>query len=84
MKKDTNAFITIFRYNDDYMIDIVKENKGTHFGYSAWIYHKDYGVKDLMFGIDDPNGGDKGFIDLVESSADEYIKTYEFYHMKGE
>ena len=83
MKKDANRFIATYRYNDEYFIDVVTENLETRFRYEAWLYHKDYGVKDLMFGIEDPNDGHDGFVDLAEHSAEEYIKTYEYYHMKG-
>lgn len=38
----------------------------------VWLYHKDYGVKTLMFGI--PHG-DK-IIEIINNNLDEYIPDY--------
>lgn len=84
MKPNTDYYIESYQYNDEYFIDIVTINTGSAFEYESWIWHKDYGVKDLMFGLFNPNGGKKGFVNLAENSAEEYIKTYQYHHVDAD
>ena len=72
--KKINSVTYTYKYNDDFMIDIVQTWTGEAFDYEAWIYNKDYGVKDLMFGSSEKSLED--FIELAEQNAPEYITTY--------
>lgn len=42
----------------------------------AWIHHKDYGIKKLMFEIAYGGTQPKEFKAMVEASLDQHIKTY--------
>lgn len=39
----------------------------------SYIYHKDYGIKSLMFGSEDY---EHSFLEVVESNLDDYIASY--------
>jgi len=73
MKKIINYTVTTFIYKNVWRIDIVN-NKST---YEAWLYHKDYGIKTLMFGAEASYHDSLAeFIEVVEVNADDYIKIY--------
>ena len=58
-----------------FMVDIV-ENANE---YEAWLYHKDYGVKSLMFGSEKKqHNGKADFCDMVEANLinQPYINNY--------
>ena len=60
-----NNVIKKFKYqyeNDTYYIYAIKENDRIEY----YLQNKDYGVIDLMFGIEDNN------IDLINTSEEEY------------
>lgn len=75
-----------YKYDDQYMIDIVIDGKT----YEAWLYNKDYGVKDLMFGSPIGQESFSDFMESVEVNAPDYIATYQQFHeqddlvLKGE
>ena len=64
-----------FAYGD-YRVDMTV----TSGSFAAWIYHKDYGIKKLMFEIPGtPNGkriSPDEFLEMVENNIDDYIKGY--------
>ena len=73
MKKIINHTVTTFIYKNVWRIDIVN-NKST---YEAWLYHKDYGIKTLMFGVEAAyHDSLADFIQTVEASADDYTAIY--------
>ncbi len=49
MKKITNTPVLETLGKGDFRVDIVLDTE--EMVYSAWLYHKGYGIKDLMFGI---------------------------------
>ena len=69
---------TTYRYNDDFLIDIVQAGDYLE----AWIYRRDYGVKDLMFGTEDIKYDE--FLDTVAFNAASYTITYDKFHKEGE
>lgn len=72
--KKTN--ISTATYQDgDFCIDIVTFPDNY---YEAWIYKKDIGVKDLMFGMRDMNYD--LFLDIVDVNLEEYEVSYEEEH----
>lgn len=74
---------TSYKVSDfsDYIVDIIELPEE----WEAWLYHKDYTVKMLMFGslkkqelIDGPKECDlKAFIELVDRNVNDYIDDYE-------
>lgn len=44
--------------------------------YEAWIYHKEYGVKMLMFGMPKYQQSYEEFLELVDDDAATYIDNY--------
>lgn len=70
--KKVNFTSETFRLDGGFMIDTVQ----TDDTYAAYIYHKDYGVKDLMFEVPKSQQSYKYFLELVETNAAEYISHY--------
>lgn len=68
----------------DYRIDIVKSCKHTFPTYEAWLYEKNCGIKDMMFGCDPNRTTLKAFIYMVKRNADEYICNYIEDHLSCE
>ena len=80
MKKITNTPILETLGKGDFRVDIVLDTD--EMTYSAWLYHKDYGVKELMFGIPmyQSGGGFQTLEEmegLVEHNLKQYIHSYE-------
>ncbi len=74
MKKLKDVTITTYQYDDNFLIDIVKDDKdGT---YEAWIYHRAYGIKSMMFGVSSETNTIEMFLTLVEANAEEYLEIY--------
>ena len=72
LKKTTISTIT-YAYADGFMIDIVRLPEL----WEVWLYHRDYGIKSLMFGLIE---NDIEFIDelmdIVMANIDTYIPGY--------
>lgn len=63
-----------------FMVDIVE----TPTEYEAWLYHKDYGIKELMFGTNKTQHKDRAdFCEMVENNLvnQGYIGGYINEHM---
>lgn len=60
--------------NDGYIVDIVSLDMGAKF--EAWIYHKDYGIKMFMFGIEANSMMRSEFTDLALNQYKGYIGRY--------
>ncbi len=71
-----NQRIYTYKYNDQYYVDVVFDWKT----YEAWIYNKDYGVKDLMFGTPAEQTSLIEFLDTVNAVVPDYIESYYKYH----
>lgn len=76
MKEINNRFALMGQYSagDGFLIDVF-ENK-TEDTYEAWIYHKDYGMKNLMFGMPTTQQRYKEFLECVECDIDEQKRIY--------
>ena len=71
MKKTDIKTITYDVEFRNFMVDVVE----TDFGFEAYIYKNDHGIKSLMFGI-----GEKDinkFMEFVEANLLEYMSKYE-------
>ena len=71
--KKTNIQITRYRHGD-FFVDIVA-NKEQHMN-EAWLFHKDYGVADYMFGVDVKTQNFDQFFRTVEANLPDYINLY--------
>ncbi len=47
----------------------------------AWLYYKNYGIKDLMFGASLNNDSKEHFLELVEVNLEDYVDDYINEHM---
>lgn len=71
LQKITNLIPTTYDAGDGFRIDVVSDPKE----HEIWIYHKDYAVKMLMFGIPtDQQYGD--LIKILEANMEEYKDIY--------
>lgn len=70
--KKTDIKTVTYDYDDDYRIDIVSLPEE---GREAWLYHKAYGVKQLMFGALSETT-DEEFLKMVEDNAEYYLADY--------
>lgn len=83
--KKANYKIHTYEADDGFMVDIVDKDDA----FEAWIYHKDYGIKDLMWGEPKKNTifGEpftqtlQGFKSLVEANLEAYAGDYREDHM---
>lgn len=62
----------------DFRIDIVEKKSE----YEAWLYHKDYGVKNFMFGSGKQIETFDSFVDLVEANLATYKRIYKDEHFE--
>ena len=67
-----NYFCVGYAFDNGFCADIVDDDKQ----YSAWIYHKDYGIKLFMFAVDNPRETLESFTELVKSSFENYVEQY--------
>lgn len=78
--KEMKSIRTTTFASGNYRIDIVESRTE----YEAWIYHKDYGVKDFMFGTDKNQAAYiksfEEFTDMVEANLPVYKKSYHERH----
>ncbi len=62
----------VYEHDDDWRIEIVIDDED----YEAWLWHKDYGIKSLMFGCPKEQQDYDYFLELVEFSIPDYIEGY--------
>lgn len=74
--KKTTIKTTTYNYDGNFYVDTVEQGNLIEF----WLYHKDYGRKNLMFGID------KKHIEDIESiilaNIDKSIALYKIDYMQ--
>lgn len=66
------AITTTYEMNNGFMIDIIENDETYH----AWIYKKNMGVKDLMFGVRKEQQTKNEFINIVLNNLPEYEEAY--------
>ncbi len=64
----TITYDTGFR---NFMVDVVE----TDYGYEAYLYKSDHGIKDLMFGLQEKDIDE--FVETVEANLLEHMSFYE-------
>lgn len=73
-------FMKTYDAGDGFLIDIVElfgsKLRNEDSLYEAWMYHKGYGVKQLMFGMPTDQQTEDEFKSIVFDSIEEYKDTY--------
>ena len=70
--------IYVVNYRDGFKVDIVvNEEDYVEF----WLYHKDYAVKEFLFGVKKESDSIEDYVDLMLSNIEENIKEYSAVHM---
>lgn len=72
--KKTNIKTATFEL--DQFSDFLVEIEETATDYNAFLYHKEYAIKSLMFGMPKEQQSKKCFMQLVEYNAPDYISIY--------
>lgn len=69
---ELNYKFKTFGYDNGFRMDVVI----TENNYEGWIYHKDYGVKELMFGLPKFQQTYDEALEIFSYNVDEYIESY--------
>lgn len=72
MKKAETVTTTYEVGIEDFLIDITVSNEGRE----AWIYRRSYGVKNLMFGVDEDQETEESFLKLVWLNIPYHVDIY--------
>ena len=70
--KKSDISITTYECGE-YLVDIVT----TGDSYEAWIYRKEFGVKDLMFLVQKKQQTLDEFLEIVEANVEDYGENYD-------
>ena len=63
--------ITAYEFPNGFIVEISKKEDYTEF----WIYHKGYGIKDMMFGI--PNEFEAAHEEIMFANVQQHMDYYE-------
>ena len=73
MKEAVNlCWNNTYCFDSHYMVEIFKVDDT----YEAWLYNREYGIKDLMFGMPVEQQSFDEFLEIVEANVPEYIELY--------
>lgn len=62
-----------YRFMGHFCVDVVETNEA----FEAYIYDDQYGIKRLMFGVQNTDGYTKErFLQFVANNAEDYIESY--------
>ena len=78
MRQILSTQTAVYDMGEGWRVDIVT----TPETYEAWIYHKDYGVKNLLFGTSTDTRFNI-FCDMIERNFEEYKQDYINDYMEG-
>ena len=71
--KKADVKITVYEMKDDFFVEVYKNNDIFEF----WIYHRNYGIKEFMFGLPEKYFNEINTIEnLIKGNFDDYKKTY--------
>lgn len=70
MTKICTKAVTLYDVGDDWRVEVIRREDGWR---EAWLFHKDYGVKDLMFGVQSKG---QELLDMIEANLSDYINFY--------
>ena len=80
LTKAINHTMTTYKTENGFMVDVVKyiavdkEDYRNAMQIESWLYHKDYGIKMFMFGVENKN--DDLMMELIEGNLESYIDEY--------
>ena len=78
MLKPASIKTESFTYKDNFMIDIVRDINEV----SAWLYHKDFGIKKHLFGVPLEEAKTiEDFQEMILVQLPEYIEEYKDEYM---
>lgn len=80
--KEINMVTFTFDMGDGWMMDIASYDNGNTY-WEAWIYHRNYGVKSLMFGCEKQKTCQDldAFIEMAEVNFNDHKTLYEEEYM---
>ena len=70
--KSTQLTVTRFTLPNGFYAEVVVDGHDTSF----WLAHKDYGIKELMFGTSSELTPREKWEDLLEANCEEYMQDY--------
>ena len=70
--KEIYVKTTVYDMGEGWRVDITEEIET----YNAWIYYKDCGIKELMFGVGKDKIDFDSFCDMVTANYEEYQDSY--------
>lgn len=76
--KRANIYIETYDCGNGFLMDFVHTD-GT---YEGWIYHRDYGVKDLIFGLPMTQSTRSEALDLLQYNLENGIESYRKQYMQ--
>lgn len=70
LNKTCTMAVKMYEVDNEWRVEVIRKEDGLR---EAWIYHKDYGVKHLMFGV---RAKGQELLDMIEANLLEHIKIY--------
>lgn len=75
--KKYNKKILVYEIKYDFIVEVIKDDKDNTSEF--WLYHKDYGIKMFMYGIE---CDEKEYEELIFSDINSYINIYKKEYME--
>lgn len=72
IKQKSTIIETFKTLYDGFLVDIVTRDDE----YEVWLYHQNYGVKSLMFGVSNLNTSYNDFLSMVIYNVEDYVLFY--------
>lgn len=70
MTKICTMAVKLYDVGGDWRVEVIRRDDGMR---EVWLFHKDYGVKHMMFGI---KAKGQELLDIIEANLPEHIKIY--------
>ena len=65
--------IYVLSYKKGFSVDIVVNDKNY---IEFWLHHKDYSIKEFMFGVEKKHDNLEEYVELLLANIDQYYKSY--------
>lgn len=76
MKISYYQTLATYDVGDGFYVDMVLDRESKYHSYEAWMFHKDYGVKQLMYGIPIDEMSFERFETSIKCSVAEHKRFY--------
>ena len=70
MNKICTMAVKLYDVGGDGRVEVIRLDDGMR---EVWLFHKDFGVKHLMFGV---HSKGQELLDIIEANLPEHIKIY--------